>query len=122
MAVAWKGFARRRSTAPCGSGTAPGAVGPGWQHRVMDEGTRHEPARDPEDLSRFVVERLNAGDVDGLVALYEPDAVMALPGGTATGVQEIRTAYEQFVAGQPGVVRGDQQATLRWGDLALTSS
>ena len=89
----------------------------------MDEGTRHEPARDPEDLSRFVVERLNAGEVDGLVALYEPDAVMALPnGGTATGAEEIRAAYEHFVAGQPGVVRGDQQATLRWGDLALTSS
>jgi ketosteroid isomerase-like protein len=88
----------------------------------MDEATRHEPAPDPEDLSRFVVERLNAGDVDGLVALYEPDAVMALPGGAATGVQEIRAAYEHFVAGQPGVVRGDQQATLRWGDLALTSS
>ncbi|WP_192809216.1 hypothetical protein [Actinomadura montaniterrae] len=32
----------------------------------------------PDDLSRLVVERLNAGDVDGLVALYEPDAVLAL--------------------------------------------
>ena len=106
-----------------GSGTAPGAVGPGWQHRVMDEGTRHEPAGDPEDLSRFVVERLNAGEVDGLVALYEPDAVMALPNGrTATGAEEIRAAYEKFVAGQPVVDRGNQQTTLRWRGLALTSS
>ncbi|PWV77157.1 hypothetical protein SAMN05421630_105375 [Prauserella marina] len=40
-----------------------------------------ERAMRPEDLNRFVVERLNAGDVDGLVALYEPDAVLALPGG-----------------------------------------
>jgi hypothetical protein len=37
-----------------------------------------------------------------LVALYEPYAVMALPDGRiATGAQEIRVAYEQFVAGQP---------------------
>src|SRR6266508_1862951 len=35
------------------------------------------PAVEPEDLERRFVERVNAGDVEGLVALYEPDAVMA---------------------------------------------
>jgi hypothetical protein len=29
----------------------------------------------PEDRSRFFVERANAYDVEGLVELYEPDAV-----------------------------------------------
>jgi hypothetical protein len=48
----------------------------------MGEGTTGR-ASQPEDLSRFVVERLDAGDVDVLVSLYEPDAVMALPGGQA---------------------------------------
>jgi ketosteroid isomerase-like protein len=71
----------------------------------------------------MVVERLNAGDVDGLVELYEPDAVMALPEGTpATGAQQIRAAYAQFVADRPSVQPGVQQPTLRSGELALTSS
>jgi ketosteroid isomerase-like protein len=89
----------------------------------MNEGTQRERASRPEDLSRMVVERLNAGDVDGLVGLYEPDAVMALPGGqSATGAEEIRTAYDQFVAGRPIVEPGVQQPTLRCGELALTTS
>lgn len=90
---------------------------------LVEEGTRRDPARHPEDLSRLVVERLNASDVDGLVALYEPDAVMALPGGgTATGAEEIRAVFDEFVGGQPVVAPGRQQPTLRQGDLALTSS
>ena len=35
-----------------------------------------EPATKPEDLARFFVERANSGDVEGLVDLYEPDAVL----------------------------------------------
>jgi ketosteroid isomerase-like protein len=89
----------------------------------MDDGVARQRASKPEDLSRFVVERLNAGDVDGLVELYEPNAVLALPGGqTATGAQEIRAAYQRLVTGQPTFQPGAQQATIRSGDLALTSS
>ena len=40
-----------------------------------------EPAARPEDLGQFFLERANAGDVEGLVALYEPDAVLAFPPG-----------------------------------------
>ena len=36
-------------------------------------------AREPEDIARMIVERVHAGDLDGLAALYEPDAVMAFP-------------------------------------------
>lgn len=50
----------------------------------------------------MVVERLNAGDVDGSVALCEPDAVMALPRDrAATGVREIRSARERSVSDHP---------------------
>ncbi|MFG1700057.1 YybH family protein [Nonomuraea sp. NPDC049309] len=81
-----------------------------------------ERAARPEDLSRFVVERLNAGDVEGLVALYEPDAVLALPdGGVARGRDEIRRAYAALVADRPVFTPGEQQPTLVSGDLALTS-
>lgn len=82
-----------------------------------------ERATRPEDLSRLILERLNAGDIDGLVALYEPDAVLALPDGqTATGSDEIRMAYERLLADRPTFEPGVQQPTLRSGDLALTSS
>ncbi|MFG1943278.1 YybH family protein [Nonomuraea sp. NPDC048826] len=81
-----------------------------------------ERARRPEDLNRLVLERLNAGDVDGLVELYEPGAVLALPGGlTATGHAEIRAAYERIVAGRPSFAPGAQGQTLVSGELAMTS-
>lgn len=82
-----------------------------------------EQATHPEELSRLIVERLNAGDVDGLVALYEPDAVLKLPDGQiATGSHEIRRAYEHLVADRPRFEPGTQRWTLRSADLALTSS
>jgi len=40
-----------------------------------------EPAAQPEDLGRYFLERANAGDVEGIVALFEPEAVLALPPG-----------------------------------------
>jgi hypothetical protein len=41
------------------------------------------PAMQSEDLGEFFLERANDGDVEGLVALYEPGAVLAFPSGTA---------------------------------------
>jgi len=89
----------------------------------MTDATGRETAAHPEDLERLFVERLNAGDVEGLVALYEPDAVMALPDGrTATGTPELRAALTALVADAPTVEPGHQQPTLRSGELALTSA
>src|ERR671915_1406010 len=80
-------------------------------------------AKEPDDLAKYFIERGNAGDVDGLVALYEPGAVLAFPpGNVATGRAEIRTVYEQFVAAAPTLVPGRQHPTLVSGDLALTAS
>ena len=83
--------------------------------------TRKTVATEPNDLGRFFIERGNAGDVDGLVALYEPDAVLAFPpGNLATGHAEIRKVYEQFVAAAPVLTPGRQHPALVSGDLALT--
>ena len=80
-------------------------------------------AREPEDLPRFFVERANACDVDGLVALYEPGAVLNFPPGrVARGHAAIRAVYAEFVASRPHLEPGRPQETLRSGDLALTSS
>lgn len=82
-----------------------------------------ERAAQPEDLSRFFVERANAGDADGLAALYETDAVLAFPPGqVTTGVQAIRQVYEQLLASTPTFTAGVQRPALRLGDLALTST
>jgi len=34
------------------------------------------PARTPEDLDRLFAIALNAGDIEGLMRLYEPEAAM----------------------------------------------
>ena len=82
-----------------------------------------EGARQPEDLARLFVERVNAGDLDGLVALYEPDAVLRVrPGQTARGHTAIRAVYAQLLESRPHFEPGRAQDTLRSGDLALTSS
>lgn len=73
-------------------------------------------------MGRLFLERANEGDVDGVVALYEPDAVLASPDGTsARGTAAIRSFYERVLADRPTFV-GDVQPALRVGDLALTST
>lgn len=82
-----------------------------------------EPARSPEDLNRFFVERTNARDLDGLVALYEDDAILAFPIGAETrGRVAIRDALAGFLASDPTLPQGDYRPALVWGDLALTST
>jgi len=48
----------------------------------MTDSTTREPANDRQDLERLLVERENAGDGAGMTALFEPDAVMDVGGGT----------------------------------------
>lgn len=82
-----------------------------------------QPAMEPEDLARFFVERANAGDVEGLVALYEPSATLATGGGKmAVGSDQIRRFYTAFLANRPKLRPVVQSPALRNGDIALTSS
>ena len=81
------------------------------------------PAVEPEDLEHLFVERVNAADVEGLVALYEPEAVMAFPPGRVViGSEAIRQVFSDFVASGVQLTLGDQQPALRVGDLALGST
>jgi ketosteroid isomerase-like protein len=82
-----------------------------------------EPAMQPEDLGRYFLERANAGDVEGLVALYEPRAVLAFPSGRLTiGHDQIRQVYAELLADKPSFSSAGQQPVIRNGDLALTST
>ena len=88
----------------------------------MTEAGEREQAATPEDLGRLFLARANAGDVDGVVALYEPGAVLAAPsGGLVTGTVAIREVYVALLAGRPQFT-GEVQPALRQGGLALTST
>jgi ketosteroid isomerase-like protein len=79
-------------------------------------------AMEPEDVTRLVVERLNAGDAAGVAALYEPQAVFAYPPDhPTTGREAIRAVYQRMV--DAGVRFGTETPlpTVRFEDLALTS-
>lgn len=88
----------------------------------MTEAAGRRVAAEPEDLGRLFLERANRRDVDGVVALYESDAVLAQPdGGLTVGSAAIRKRYEQLLAAAPQFT-GDVRPALRVGELALTST
>ena len=59
-------------------------------------------ARTPEDLDRLFAIALNAGDIEGLVRLYEPEAAMRPgPGQVVQGLAAIRAGLAGFVAMKP---------------------
>ena len=60
------------------------------------------PARTPEDVDRLFAEALNAGNVDALVELYEPQASLSpSPGKRVSGHAAIREALAGFIAAKP---------------------
>lgn len=79
-------------------------------------------AQEPNELLQLLIERVRAGDVEGLVELYESDAVLDVGDGLAIGSAEIRAFWAQFVASGVPVSLGRQSEPLVNGDLALTSS
>ncbi|WP_020188249.1 nuclear transport factor 2 family protein [Methylopila sp. 73B] len=82
--------------------------------------TTEDGARSPQDLARLFVARANAGDVDGLVALYEPDALLAAGATVAHGHEEIRRFYGDLLARRSDFPEVDQLPALESGDLAMT--
>lgn len=73
----------------------------------------------PEALMRSFTDRVHAGDLDGLVALYEPAAVFEpRPGVVVEGRQAIRQALAELLALRPTMVAETVQV-LRADDVAL---
>jgi ketosteroid isomerase-like protein len=75
--------------------------------------------RSPEDMHRTFAERFNAGDIDGLMALYEPDAVLEPAPGTLVTGASIRQALEGFLA-LKGTIDVVSRRTIKTADLAIT--
>lgn len=73
----------------------------------------------PEDVIRGFAKRLNRGDVQGALELYEPEAIFVPePGTTVTGRERIREALEGFAALKP-TLTGEIQGVREGGGVAL---
>jgi hypothetical protein len=90
---------------------------------LMNEAIKREPVYDPQHLERLLVARQNAGDVDGMVALFEPGAVIDCGDGRLVrGLEAIRSFYVETIASGRKFAFGEQRPALICGDLALTST
>ncbi|AVT28811.1 DUF4440 domain-containing protein [Plantactinospora sp. BC1] len=77
----------------------------------------------PEEITRLFVERSNAGDAEGVAALYAEDAVLAYPpGGQTVGRAAIQALWTKVLANRPHFEPEEPLPTLVSGDLALTST
>jgi len=81
---------------------------------------KYAGAHEPGELAGYFNARANAGDVEGLVALYEPDAVLAAGEVVATGHDEIRRFYTNLLARKSEFPAAEALPALVSGDLALT--
>jgi uncharacterized protein (TIGR02246 family) len=73
----------------------------------------------PAGLMRVFTDRIHAGDLDGLVALYEPAAVFEpRPGVVVEGREAIRQALGDLLALRPTMV-ADTVEVLQADDVAL---
>jgi uncharacterized protein (TIGR02246 family) len=73
----------------------------------------------PEQVIQLFASALGRGDVDGAMALYDPEAVLApRPGGQVIGLEAIRAALEQFVALKPRLT-GEITKVLTANGVAL---
>ena len=79
-----------------------------------------ETAREPGDLARLFHARANAGDVEGLVALYEPEALLAAGEVVARGHAEIRRFYADLLNRKSDFPAPEALPPLENGGLALT--
>lgn len=80
-------------------------------------------AKSPNELEKFFVDRANAGDIDGLVALYEPQAVLVSDDGhQVVGADQIRKFFASYLEDLSRLEHSVQAPALRSGELALTSS
>jgi uncharacterized protein (TIGR02246 family) len=81
---------------------------------------------DPAHIHILFLDAFNAGDIESLMELYEPNAVLVVNGQPVAGQQSIRNAYESFLARRPrmslkthSVVVFDDNLAVLHGDWVL---
>lgn len=79
-------------------------------------------ASTPEQVYDVLTDAFNAGDIERLMMLYEPGAVIvAQPGENMIGTEQIRSALEGFLA-LKGRFSSGNVTVVQTGDLALAST
>jgi uncharacterized protein (TIGR02246 family) len=77
-------------------------------------------AGSPEDIDRLFSERMAAGDVDGVVALYEPGGgLVSYDGLVTTGAAAIREALARLAAMRPRMTMNLVRVVRTANDLAV---
>jgi uncharacterized protein (TIGR02246 family) len=103
---------------------------PGWYDLIGAAGWGDKPigaparrrAETPEQVATLFMDYLEAGDLDGLVSLYEPNAhVVAAPGLLLVGTAAIRQALRQMID-SGARLRLEPRNIRRVDDLALVSN
>jgi uncharacterized protein (TIGR02246 family) len=80
------------------------------------------PATEPEQMHRVFEQAFNAGDIEALMALYEPDATLVpQPGAVAEGTAAIRDSLRWFLD-RRGQITLETKLVLQVGDLAYLSN
>ena len=80
------------------------------------------PATTPEQIHRLFEDMFNAGDIDGLMELYESNAALiAQPGSVSHGSEEVRAALQGFLA-LKGRITLNTKLVVTVGDLAYLSN
>ena len=84
------------------------------------------PAYNPAEIHTLFQRAFNLGDVEALLALYEPDAVLVVDGKEVMGRESMRKALETFVARHGrmtletrAVVESRQGLALLYGGWAI---
>ena len=73
----------------------------------------------PEEMNPAFAAAVNSGDIENLLALYEPDALLAArPGERARGANEIRAALEGLLA-LGGTMESRNVYCMQVEDIAL---
>ena len=86
-------------------------------------------ARTPADCDHLFAEHVNAGDLDALLALYEPGcSLVQSDGGVAKGHAAIREVMQRLIAMRPAmrtevtkVVQTDDDLAVVYNDWSLTA-
>jgi uncharacterized protein (TIGR02246 family) len=79
-------------------------------------------ARNPKELDVLFEKALNAGDLEGLLALYEPNAAFtSQPGQVAKGTAAIREAIAGFLSLKPSMALETKVLAETAGIALLTS-
>jgi uncharacterized protein (TIGR02246 family) len=81
------------------------------------------PAQSPEECDRQFAQHLNAGDLDALVDLYEPNGTLVQRDGrVASGTAAIRAIFERIIAGKPHIALRIVKVVSNDRDLAMVYS